>query len=93
MHEEISLVRLANECKLSLSHFARAFKQSAGQPTHRWLLQQRLDKAKELLLNSSLPLADIALACGFSEQSHFTRVFNKKVGTTPGAWRRALRKW
>jgi AraC family transcriptional regulator len=87
---EVTLARLAEECRLSVSHFARAFRQSTGTSPHRWLLQRRTDKAKELLKIRSLSLAEIALACGFADQSHFTRVFTKLTGTAPGAMRRLL---
>jgi AraC family transcriptional regulator len=85
---EISLAFVAGECRLSVSHFARSFKQCTGKPPHRWLLEKRVEKAKELLIDAELPLAEIALECGFSDQSHFTRVFSRTVGTSPGTWRR-----
>jgi AraC-like DNA-binding protein len=88
---EISLRALANECQLSLSHFTRAFKRTMGEPPHRWLTGKRIEKAQQLLLRSNLPLAEIALTCGFAGQSHFTRVFTARVGATPGAWRRMRR--
>lgn len=84
---EVSLDRLASECGLSVRHFARAFRQTTGSPPHRWLLKLRITKAKELLLKSKLSLSDIALACGFADQSHFTRVFSATVGESPGVWR------
>jgi len=85
---EVSVARLASECRLSRSHFAHAFKQSTGQPPHRWLLSLRVSKAKNLMLESDIPLADVALACGFADQSHFTRVFSSSTGVSPGNWRR-----
>jgi AraC family transcriptional regulator len=88
----ISTLRLANECKLSRSYFARAFKKTTGTSPHRWLRARRIDAAKELLLTSELPLAEIALVCGFADQSHFTRVFTGLAGMGPGAWRRAKRQ-
>jgi AraC family transcriptional regulator len=88
---DVSLAELANECRLSRSHFARAFKKTTGQSPHVWLLQRRVQKAKHLLLNSESPISEIALAAGFADQSHLTKVFSKLVGTTPGAWRRTLR--
>jgi AraC family transcriptional regulator len=85
---EISLAEVARECGLSRSHFARAFKQCTGVSPHRWLLGRRVELAKDLLVKSNASLAEIALACGFADQSHFTRVFSGEVGTSPGAWRR-----
>jgi AraC-like DNA-binding protein len=85
---DVSLSRLAEECGLSARHFARAFQQSLGVPPHRYLLKMRVERARDLLERSSMSLLDIALACGFADQSHFTRVFRAALGVTPGAWRR-----
>ena len=76
---------------MSVSQFGRAFKKATGLTPHRWLVQRRLEQAMDLLLGSNLPLAEIALDCGFSEQSHFTRTFTRLVGTSPGEWRRRRR--
>jgi len=88
--EGVSLSDLARECGLSVSHFTRAFRQTTGLPAHRWLLQRRIERAKELLQDRSRSLLDVALSCGFADQSHFTRVFSSATGFSPGAWRRAL---
>ncbi|MGC2402214.1 MAG: AraC family transcriptional regulator [Acidobacteriaceae bacterium] len=85
---EIALSQVARECKLSVSHFVRAFKQTVGQPPYRWLLLQRMEAAKELLLHSSLPMVEIALKCGFADQACFIRAFRKLLNATPGEWRR-----
>ena len=85
---EISVSSLATECGLSVGHFARAFRQSTGVAPHRWLSMQRVEKAKGLLLNSSLSLVDIAFNCGFADQSHFTRAFTQATQISPGTWRR-----
>jgi AraC-like DNA-binding protein len=85
---QIALSQVARECKLSISHFVRAFKQTTGQPPYRWLLQQRIEVAKELLLHSGLPMVEIALKCGFADQACFIRAFRKLLDTTPGEWRR-----
>jgi AraC family transcriptional regulator len=85
---QIALSQVARECKLSISHFVRAFKQTTGQPPYRWLLQQRIDVAKELLLHSGLPMVEIALKCGFADQACFIRAFRKLLNITPGEWRR-----
>lgn len=84
----ISLSDIARECNMSGSYFLRAFRASTGHTPHQWLLLQRVEQARELLRNSDLSLAAIALACHFSDQSHFSRVFSQLVGTTPGNWRR-----
>jgi transcriptional regulator GlxA family with amidase domain len=89
---EISLSLLALECGLSIRHFTRAFRQSTGVPPHRYLLKRRVQRAQTLLMNPSLSLLDVALACGFADQSHFTRVFTASVSLSPGAWRRAFQR-
>jgi AraC family transcriptional regulator len=91
LDKEITIARLACDCGLSTSQFARAFRQSTGCPPHRWLLQRRIKRAQDLLLTSNKTLAEIARACGFSDQSHLTRAFGKTVGTSPGLWRRIKR--
>ena len=86
-----SIAEVANECGLSASYFCRAFKQATGVPPHQWLIKQRVERAKELLRDPSQQLADIAQLCGFVDQSHFTRVFSKTEGYSPGRWRRLHR--
>ena len=83
----ISLAQIASDCGLSVSHFARAFTQSTGVPPHRWLMQRRVERAKDLMRVTNTSLAEVASACGFSDQSHFTRVFAQATGETPGRWR------
>jgi AraC family transcriptional regulator len=83
-----SVADLAAECRLSPSHFARAFSASTGTSPHRWLVSRRIERAKELLIGGGHALSQIALACGFVDQSHFTRVFVRSEGLTPGRWRR-----
>ena len=87
---DVPLADLARECGLSPSHFSRAFRQSTGSSPHQWLLQRRVDAAKSLLCDRKLSLSEVALACGFADQSHFTRVFTRHVGISPGVWRRSL---
>lgn len=79
---------LACECGLSSGHFARAFRNSTGISPRTWLMRQRLERAKQLLRRSKLSLADISLACGFSDQSHFTRLFTREERISPGRWRK-----
>jgi len=86
-----SIAQLASECRLSSSHFARAFKQTMGMPPHRWLTKRRIERAKQLLQETGSQLADIALDCGFADQSHFVRVFSQSEGHSPGMWRRLHR--
>jgi AraC family transcriptional regulator len=81
------LVKIAAACSLSSDHFARAFRRSTGLAPHAWLLRARVEHAMTLLRQRGSSLCEIALACGFVDQSHFTRVFVVRVGLTPGAWR------
>jgi AraC family transcriptional regulator len=89
--EDLLLEDLASLVDLSAKHFARAFRQSTGLPPHRWLVNQRIDQARGLLSKGESSLAQIALACGFADQSHFSVAFRKATGATPGAYRREAR--
>jgi len=80
---KISLEVLSSMAGLSPYHFARAFRQSFGTPPHGYLLQRRLERVKELIRNSELPLSEIALATGFSDQSHLARHFRRQTGMSP----------
>ncbi len=81
---DLSIAEIARECGLSSGYFARAFKRSTGVSPHQWLTKVRVERAKELLKNPRCELADIALLCGFVDQSHFTRVFSRSEGSQPG---------
>jgi AraC family transcriptional regulator len=83
-----TIAQLAQECGLSSGYFARAFRQTVGVTPHQWLLRERVERARGLLSAGHLDLAQIALACGFVDQSHFTRIFTRIEGQSPGRWRR-----
>ncbi|OLP50217.1 helix-turn-helix domain-containing protein [Allorhizobium taibaishanense] len=85
---EISVEGLARDCNLSQAVFLRALKDSTGKTPQQLLTQERLDKAQDMMLHSDMLLKEVATACGFADQSHFTRVFSRSVGATPAAWRR-----
>jgi AraC-like DNA-binding protein len=85
----IRLTDLANDCRLSVSHFARSFKRSFGTSVHRYLICQRVEKAKSLLANSAFALSDVAAQSGFSDQASLSRTFKAVVGIPPNRWRRA----
>jgi transcriptional regulator of acetoin/glycerol metabolism len=91
LESNISLEMLATDAGLSLYHFARAFRQSVGISPHRYVMQQRVKKAQQMLTQTDLPLANIAVVAGFADQSHFSRQFRRLVGTTPGGYRRSQR--
>ena len=87
---DLSLQALANESGYSRVHFIRMFKAATGSNPHNYLLNLKLERARELLKNPSMSLIDIALDCGFSSHSHMSRLFHKFVGVTPSAYRRSL---
>ena len=81
--EKISLDALSTMAGLSPHHFARAFQQSLGMPPHRYLLRRRLEHVEQMLRDTQLPLSHIALAVGFSDQSHLNRHFRRLTGMSP----------
>ncbi len=87
LESDLALDEMARQVCLSPYHFARAFRAATGVPPHRYVITQRIERAKYLLTQKSLTLADISLACGFSSQAHFTTTFKAVTGTTPGAYR------
>ena len=91
MSDSIDLAALAAIAGLSVYHFARAFKQSAGVTPHHYLIKRRIERAQEMLARTQLSLPEIALVTGFSDQSHLTRHFRQLLGTSPGQFRRSLR--
>ncbi|GGF04574.1 transcriptional regulator [Aliidongia dinghuensis] len=86
--DDVSIADVAAACGLSRGHFLRAFKTTTGTTPHQWLQAYRVERAKALLLDPASSLAEVALKCGFADQSHLTRVFAKITGKPPGAWRR-----
>jgi AraC family transcriptional regulator len=86
LNQVLRLSTLAEECRLSMSHFSRSFKQSFGVPPHRYVIHCRVELAKSLLKTSELSLAEIALRSGFCDQAAFSRTFAALVGTSPKRW-------
>lgn len=87
----IGLSELAALCGLGTSQFAHAFRRSTGVAPYQWLLKRRVARAKSLLAGRpAASLADVAVACGFADQSHLTRSFSRLEGMTPGAWRKTV---
>ena len=89
LHQEIKLIELAAIAQMSPYHFLRLFKQSMGVTPHQYILQCRIEKAKNLLQHSELSIAEVAASVGFCDQSHFTRYFKRIVGVTPKQLRQA----
>ena len=86
--EPATIADIAKACRVSRTYFMQAFRETTGTTPHQWLIKQRVAQASSLLRDTELSLADIATACGFSDQSHFGRVFSRAEGMAPGKWRR-----
>jgi len=90
LEDSIQREDVARACGLSVSHFSRAFRASIGLPPHRWVMMRRIENAKLIMRQGQESLGEIALRCGFADQSHFTRVFSRETGASPGQWRRCI---
>lgn len=86
----LSLTELCAIVNLSPSHFSHRFKATFGLTPHRMVLNMRIERAKMLLATNALPMAELALALGFSDQAHFITTFRKAVGLTPAAFRATI---
>lgn len=83
---------VASVAGLSKYHFGKAFRQSTGMSLHGYVLARRMRRSQELLAKSDLPLAAVAGAAGFSNQSHLTSVFSTRMGIPPGSYRQIMRR-
>jgi len=92
METSLRIGEAARRVRLSSSHFSRAFKASKGIAYSDFVTRQRITRAKEMLLTTEVTIAEIAVACGFADQPHLTRLFRQIVGLTPRAWRRQQRE-
>ena len=81
--QDLALVDLAALVNLSSNHFTRLFKQSTGFTPHQYVIKQRVERAKQHLLEGQLTIAEVALTVGFAHQSHLNRHFKRWVGVTP----------
>ncbi len=88
LHEQVPLAALAKLVRLSPFHFARLFKASFGEPPHRYVTRQRIERAKRMLAQGDRSVAEIGFEVGFGESSSFTAAFRKMTGTTPARFRR-----
>jgi AraC family transcriptional regulator len=86
---KIAIGEVADRVVLSKSQFSRAFKKSLGASLMTYITMRRIERAKQMMSSSSERLSDIALACGFADQSHLNRYFRRVVGVSPGLWRRS----
>jgi AraC family transcriptional regulator len=89
LQDNLSLDELARDAHYSRGHFLRMFRAATGKTPHQYLTERRVERAKSMLQKTQdISLIDIAASCGFSSQSHMTRVFRKQFGVTPGAFKR-----
>jgi AraC family transcriptional regulator len=85
---DLSILDLATLTGTSESHFSRSFKRSVGIAPYQYLMQQRVERAKQLLKQQTISISDIALDCGFANQTHLTKVFRQMTGMTPKAYQK-----
>ena len=85
---KLNVGQLAGLVTLSKSHFSRSFSRAIGLPPMVYVAGRRIEQAKRLMTSTSDPLSHIALACGFSDQPHFNKLFRRRMGMSPGIWRR-----
>jgi AraC family transcriptional regulator len=85
--QDIKLANIAEVVGMSQYYFCHLFKQSMGIAPYQYVIQQRVERAKQLLQQTEVTISDIALECGFANQSHFTKHFRKFTGITPKAYR------
>ena len=90
--QPVGVRELAAQVHMSPFHFARRFKQAVGTPPHAYITQVRIERAKQLLEGTNVPLLEVATRVGYRTQAHFTGVFHRYVGTTPRAYRVGTRK-
>jgi AraC family transcriptional regulator len=86
--QDVSILDLAIVTNMSESHFSRSFKRSVGVTPYRYLMQRRVERAKQLLTQQAISMSDIALDCGFANQTHLTKVFRQMTGITPKAYQK-----
>jgi AraC family transcriptional regulator len=91
LERAIGMEELARVACRSASQLTRVFASEVGMPPHRFHIQARVKRAQWLLAETTLPIAEIALECGFSHQEHLTRTFQRDLQTTPAAYRRSRR--
>jgi len=87
LSQDVSLAEVANASATSVSSLTRGFRTALGISPHRWVQSRRIALAQRLIYDSAIPLNEVAISCGFADQSHLTRVFMRNTGSPPAAWR------
>jgi len=87
--ERISLDELARQAGVSRFHFARQFRLTTGESPMGYVRRVRIERSKSILQTRDVTIAEIAVRLGFSDQSHFTRIFGRLVGVPPGSFARS----
>jgi AraC family transcriptional regulator len=90
--QDVSLADVANASGTSVSSVTRGFNAALNVSPHRWLLNRRIALAQRLIYEHAMPLNEVAIACGFADQSHLTRVFVRNVGSSPAVWRHSAQR-
>ncbi|KJZ39623.1 AraC family transcriptional regulator [Pseudomonas fluorescens] len=85
--QDLSISTLAGQAGVSPAHFRRLFQRAMGMPPHRYVMNVRLEHARDLLMQTDLPILHVALECGFSSQSHLTAAFKVAHASTPAEYR------
>lgn len=88
LDRDLSLETLAATAELGTTHFKTLFRRSLGLPVHQYVIRRRVERAKVLLEDGTLSLAQVALDAGFAHQSHMARAMRRLLGITPAALRR-----
>lgn len=89
LSQSIKLEDLATRLGISKFHFSRLFKKSTGKSPHQYVMQQRIELAKQLLVKAEISISDVAMMCGFNSHAHLSKYFRQFVGMTPKAYRQS----
>jgi len=90
LEKPLTLEEIAKESGMSKYHFSRVFKASAGRSFKKYLIEKRIDRAKNLLANEDLNITEVCFSVGFNDLAYFDRIFKRREGITPSAYRRQL---
>lgn len=90
--DDVGLADIAVACGVSVSSLTRGFRAALDVSPHQWVLTRRIALAQRLMSAGKTPLSEIAVLCGFADQSHLARVFHRSVGESPGFWRRGVQR-